>query len=160
MVAGKPSTRADKDPDVLAFGTLLSTYRSVERVLKAELKRRSGMSHTWFDALIRIALTPEKVITMGELSALTSLSSGGMTRLIDRLVEAGYVERRGSPSDRRVQFAALTASGAKALDAAALVHSANIREHFTGKLSPKELETFLTMLDRIRTDGSASCGGG
>ncbi len=141
----------------MAFGTLLSAYRSVERVLKTELKRRSGMSHTWFDALIRIALTPEKAITMGELCALTSLSSGGMTRLIDRLVEAGYVERRGSSADRRVQLAAITASGAKALDAAALVHSANIREHFTGKLSARELETFLSMLDRIRIEGSPSC---
>jgi len=147
-----PHTVADKDPDVLAFGELLESFRSLEKALAAELQRHAKMSHTWFDALIRIACKPEKAITMGELCAGTSLTSGGVTRLTDRLVEAGYVERKASPTDRRVQLAALTSLGAEALDAAALVHSASIRQHFTSKLSKKELKGFLDLLLRIRVE--------
>lgn len=107
------------------------------------------MSHKWFDALIRIACEPDKAITMAALCAGTGLTSGGATRLVDRLEEAGYVERRGLTTDRRVQLAALTASGAQAVDAAAAVHSENIREHFTGKFSSKELKVLLGLLRKI-----------
>ncbi len=141
---------ADTDPDVLAFGDLLEAFRSLEKVLAADLRRRGGMSHTWFDALIRIACEPEKVLTMNGLCAGTSLTSGGATRLVDRLVEAGYVDRKGSKADRRVQLVALTDRGAEALDAAAVVHRENIREHFTGKLTERELAILLDLLRKIR----------
>ena len=134
----------------MAFGDLLEAFRSLEKVLAADLRRRAGMSHTWFDALIRIAGEPEKRLSMNRLCAGTSLTSGGATRLVDRLVEAGFVERQGSKADRRVQFVVLTAQGAAALDAAAVVHSENIRQHFTSKLSETELEVLLGLLRRIR----------
>lgn len=145
-----PQTSADKDPDVLAFGDLLEAFRSLEKVLSSDLRRRAGMPHIWFDALIRIAGEPEKTITMKELRAGTSLTSGGMTRLVDRLVEVGYVERRASAGDRRLQYAALTPKGAEALDSAAIIHSENIRRHFTGRLSGAELKTLLALLRKIR----------
>ena len=145
-----PRTTADRDRDVLAFGDLLEAFRSLEKVLAADLRSRAGMTHTWFDALIRIACEPEKVLAMSGLCAGTALTSGGATRLVDRLVEVGYVERRSSETDRRVQLVALTARGAAALDAAAVVHSENIREHFTGKLSASELEVLRGLLQRIR----------
>ena len=143
-------TPADADPDVLAFGDFLDAFRSLEGTQGADLRRQAGMPHPRFDALIQIACEPEKVLTMSALWAGTSLTSGGTTRLVDRLVEAGYVERRGKLADRRVQLVALTDQGASALDAAAEVHRENIREHFTGKLSPEELGEFLRLLGRVR----------
>ncbi|MEM9292459.1 MAG: MarR family winged helix-turn-helix transcriptional regulator [Acidobacteriota bacterium] len=145
-----PKTQADKDPDVLAFGDFLEAFRGLEKALAADLKRRTGMPHKWFDALIRIAMESKKAIPMAELCAGTGLTSGGATRLVDRLEEVGYVKRVGLPSDRRVQLAALTEKGAEALDAAAVVHGENIRQHFTGKLSGEELELLLGLLRRIQ----------
>ncbi|MEV6243816.1 MarR family transcriptional regulator [Lentzea sp. NPDC051838] len=40
-------------------------------------------------------------MTPGELSALTGLTTGPTTRLIDRLEQAGFVRRTPSPDDRR-----------------------------------------------------------
>ena len=153
-----PATVADQDAEVMAFGDFLDTFRNLEKVLAADLQRRSNMSHTWFDALIRIACEPTKAITMSELCASTSLTSGGVTRLVDRLVEVGYVERRASATDRRVQLAALTPDGAKALDEAALVHRENIRREFTGRLSEEELEVFLGLLQKIRRESGRLLG--
>lgn len=141
---------------MLAFGTLLDVFRGLEMALASDLRRRSGLSHTWFDALIRIACEPEKVMNMSELCDATTLSSGGATRLVDRLVEAGYVERRPSRTDRRVQLVALTLAGAQALDEAAEFHSENIRQHFTAKLSESELGIFLELLEKIRVGSRTS----
>jgi len=49
-------------------------------------------------------------LTAGELSEKTSLSSGAVTALIDRLEKAGYVKREKDPKDkRRVIIVPLTA---------------------------------------------------
>ena len=108
------------------------------------------MSHVWFDALIRIASAPDQTMTMGSLAHETSLSSGGVTRLVDRLEDVGYVTRAQSRVDRRVNTTTLTRQGAEVLEAAALVHRENIREHFTGKLSVQDLKGFLETLASIR----------
>jgi DNA-binding MarR family transcriptional regulator len=40
-------------------------------------------------------------VLAGELATATGLSSGSVTALVDRLVNAGYVERRDDATDRR-----------------------------------------------------------
>ena len=150
MSTDKKESKAIDDPDVQAFGDFLESFRSVERVLAADLQKHAGMSHVWFDALIRIASAPERTMTMGALSHETSLSSGGVTRLVDRLEEAGYVTRAQSKADRRVNTATLTSRGGEALESAAIVHRESIRKHLTGKLTEAGLRRFLDTLATIR----------
>ncbi len=53
------------------------------------------------------------------------LSSGGMTKRLDRLVEAGMVERRPDPADRRGTLVGLTSRGKQVVDTALESHLAN-----------------------------------
>ena len=66
---------------------------------------------------------------MGELAAQIALSTGGVTRLIDRLEDDGYVARVVCPSDRRATFLELTDAGISCLESAT--------------------ETYLTLLDDL-----------
>jgi MarR family 2-MHQ and catechol resistance regulon transcriptional repressor len=50
---------------------------------------------------------------LGEIQKRILVSSGGITFLVDKLVEKGLVERRDCPSDRRARYAALTREGAR-----------------------------------------------
>ncbi len=60
---------------------------------------RFGLHTTDLEVLDHVFLQPD--ITAGELSRSTGLSPGSMTALLDRLVRAGYIERRHDPADRR-----------------------------------------------------------
>jgi len=53
------------------------------------------------------------------------LSSGGTTKRLDRLAEAGLVERRPEPEDRRGTIVRLTARGRRVIDAAVRTHVEN-----------------------------------
>ena len=55
---------------------------------------------------------------MGALAQQVALTTGGVTRLVDRMISAGLVERVPCPTDRRVLFAALTPAGEAKLDEA------------------------------------------
>jgi DNA-binding MarR family transcriptional regulator len=86
---------------------------------------------------------------MGALAQQVALTTGGITRLVDRLIGAGLIQRVPCPTDRRVSFAALTEQGHAKLDEAATVHAANLRQAFAG-LTADDLRTLDDLLDRLR----------
>jgi MarR family 2-MHQ and catechol resistance regulon transcriptional repressor len=137
------------DPLISTFGRLLEVYSRLEHDLGRDLETRTGLPLTWFEVLLRLSRSPGGQLTMGALSSQLALTSGGMTRLVDRVSAAGYVERRPCPSDRRVQFAAITGAGRHMLQEAAEVHAASLRRAFA-PLQAHELASLDALLDRIR----------
>ncbi len=140
---------ARDDALITTFGRLLEAQGRLERRLGAELQARCGVPHAWFEVLVRLSRSDDGQLTMGDLAEQVTLTTGGVTRLIDRMVAAGYVERRPSPTDRRVSYAALTAAGRRKLDEAVAVHGANLRAIFAG-FTDEERETLDVLLDRLR----------
>ena len=65
----------------------------------------------WFEVLLRLARTPGGRLRMSDLAAQTTLTASGLTRVVDRLEDAGLVKREACPTDRRSTYAVLTAEG-------------------------------------------------
>ena len=61
--------------------------------------------------LIRLARSPEGLLRMSDLAAQTSLTTSGITRVVDRLASAAWSRRRAAPTDRRRTYAVLTDAG-------------------------------------------------
>jgi DNA-binding MarR family transcriptional regulator len=113
------------------------------------LEQRCGISHSWFEVLLRISRAEGGRIAMGALAQQVALTTGGITRLLDRMIAAGLVHRVPCPTDRRVQFAALTEAGQAKLDEASRVHGATLRRAFD-RFSDRDLRRFDELLDRLR----------
>jgi DNA-binding MarR family transcriptional regulator len=104
-----------------------------------------------FDLLASIRRTPTRSRPAGELAANTMVTTGGLTKRVDRLVERGLVERRGDTSDARRRTVALTEAGRELIDRAFTAHMRNERE-LVDDLSPAdaaELERILAAWLRI-----------
>jgi DNA-binding MarR family transcriptional regulator len=63
-----------------------------------------------------VALRMMGEITMGQLARRLGVTMGAATNVVDKLVDAGYVERRHDETDRRIVKVKLTSSGQKVLD--------------------------------------------
>ena len=94
-------------------------------------------------------------MSMSELADQMVLTSGGVTRLIDRLAANGLIERVSCPSDRRVHWARLTNEGQEKVAEALVTHLRDLDEHFFAAMSKEEEEVVTSVLDRLRT----SCDG-
>lgn len=137
------------DPRIRAFGVLLETTARLERIAAKALERNAGISHSMFEVLLRLADAPDRRLPMRDLSRILTLTSGGTTRLVDRMLAAGLVRRSQSEADRRVQLISLTASGESKLLAAAAGHVATLEWLFVAPLPPHELAQMVRALDRL-----------
>lgn len=137
------------DPRLSAWRTFLVTHALVTRRLDEELQERHGLSLAEFDALLQLALAPAGRLRMNQLADLVVLSRSGVTRLIDRLQEEGWVIRRQCPSDARGAEAELTPRGAERLREATVTHLAGVQRYFLDHLTEDELATLERALRRI-----------
>jgi DNA-binding MarR family transcriptional regulator len=141
------------NPLISTFGRLVEAYNRLERSLGTELEKEAGVPHAWFEVLVRLGRSEGEQLSMGELARQIALTTGGVTRLVDRMQTAGLVERRPCPTDRRVAYAALTDDGRDALARAATVHARNLGAVFAD-FDATELTTLDDLLDRLRDSAS------
>lgn len=137
------------DEEMGAWQALLHTYHQVIRTLDRELRQEHDLPLAAYDVLLRLARAPNRALRMSELAERVMLSPSGMTRLVDRLAAKGLVRRRTDPGDGRVALAGLTDQGLRLLRRAARTHLRGIREHFTGRLSERQLRGITASLESI-----------
>ena len=126
-------------------------FRAAE-LADAELARgiaQHELQPGWFDLLaaLRRSGAPYE-LNPTQLMRATMLSSGGMTKRLDRLAEAGLVERRPDPSDRRGTLVGLTKQGKAVVDEAVVTHLAN-EDRVLEPLSPSQRRTLDDLLRRL-----------
>ncbi|WP_143220647.1 MarR family winged helix-turn-helix transcriptional regulator [Actinomadura sp. CNU-125] len=136
------------------FGVLLSTVTLLERIAGRELERRCGIRHAAFEVLLRLSAA-DRPVSMGELADELILTSGGMTRLVDRMQDAGLVARRAAPGDRRGRRVELTGAGRAKLDEAMRVHAETLRRHFAGPLPEDGRRDLVESLRTLREHARA-----
>ncbi len=100
-------------------------------------------------------------LRMSDIADRLVLTRGGVTKLVDRLEEAGYVARGPSPSDRRLVMVALTARGRSAVRRSQAVFDEALHDLWGRHLSEQEAGAVLEVVDRIRTalDHTRAAGG-
>lgn len=122
--------RERPDVDVSPQGVIGRLHRLAARLGEeiAEVYADHGLSEGEFDVLaaLRRAGVPYER-SAGDLAASTMVTSGGMTKRLDRLERAGLVSRRVSDADGRGRAVRLTADGLRLIDAAFSAHMANER---------------------------------
>ena len=87
------------------------------------------------------------------------LTPSGVTRLLDGLERAGYVEKGSCRPDARVTYAVLTDAGLDKLGEASTSHVAQIRELFEQRFDPDELATLADLLGRLPARAGATGDG-
>ena len=148
-MSSQPSTCPSGDEKVQLFGLLLETNARLSRSLGLELESACDLPLAWFDVLLQLRKTPDGRLKMNQIAEAIVHSTGGTTRLIDRLEVAGLVERQNCPSDRRAIHVAITDLGNEKLNAALNVHLGYLEENLATRLTKVERETLAELLTKL-----------
>jgi DNA-binding MarR family transcriptional regulator len=134
---------------VEVFVRLLRGKAAVTRAMNAQLVADHGLTINDYEALLHLARAEERRMRRVDLAERLLLTASGVTRLLDGLEQAGYVDRDACASDRRVTYAVLTDAGLAKLREASESHVADIRLFFETRFSEEELVKLVELLDRL-----------
>lgn len=138
-------------------------FESIEEEVAVEIQRTAQVTMRWLvEALKPSGLTPSQFNVLRILRGArpAALSSSGicermvtydpdLTRLLDRLEKAGWVEKVRDARDRRVVNVHITKAGAQAVEAA----TAAVRERIRGEMKgigSRKLGELADLLERVR----------
>ena len=141
------------DERLQLMGLFMRSHRRVTEQLGQELEQAVGIPLVWFDVLIHVGGSPEGRMTMSRLSANVALTTGGITRLVDRMTEAGLVARENCPSDRRSVHVVLTPAGHETLGRAIAEHIKGIDRHLIEPLSESDRSLLTVVLTKLLNQG-------
>jgi DNA-binding MarR family transcriptional regulator len=142
---------------VHTFVSLLRAYAHATRQLNAQLTADHGLTISDYEVLLRLSRAPDRRMRRVDLAEQVLLTASGITRLLDGLERAGYVERGSCESDRRVVYAVLTDEGAAKLREASASHVTQIEVYFSSRYEDAELADLAELLARVDADESLDC---
>jgi len=144
-VAERPG---DHEAELRLWLRLLTCTTLIEGEIRRRLRDTFDLTLPRFDLMAQLDKSPNGM-TLGELSQRMMVSNGNVTGLAERLVEQGLLDRRASPTDRRVQIVSLTAEGRRAFRSMARTHEDWIAEIFSG-LTASEIDTLMELLAKTK----------
>src|SRR3954454_22642089 len=143
------------DSRFTAVGLLAEAYTGLMNRFNAQLDEHR-LSAVEFEVLLRLARSPGRRLRMTDLAGQTSLSTSGVTRVVDRMDRDGLVRREACASDRRSSYAVVTEAGVDRLEAVMPGHLELIERWFVGQRTPEQLDQLLQSL-RILRDAVNPC---
>lgn len=140
----------DRDVAVGAWESLFRAQVAIMRSLAANFPSRE-ISLNEYDVLFNLSRRPDRRIRLRDLNQHVLLTQPSVSRLVDRLVSRGYLDKHHDPSDGRGAIVELTDAGHALFRRVALEHMTAITERIGDVLSTDELTQLTVLCDRLRT---------
>ncbi|MEU3272844.1 MarR family transcriptional regulator [Saccharomonospora sp. NPDC006951] len=140
----------DDDEIITWWGLVIEGYVATQDRLMGEIAERFGLAPASFDILLRLVRSPEHRMPMTRLAREAALSSGGFTKVADRLAAADLIVRLPSEADRRVTYACLTDHGRDIAEQARKAGADVLRRAVLGPLGPSGSQSLAEAMRTLR----------
>ena len=155
-------TRWLSDDEQVSWRAWIAASLLLPDRLSRDLQEQAGISLPDYEILVYLSEAPEKRLRMSELADRTLSSRSRLSHQVDRLTDAGLVDRQPCSDDRRGYFAVLTPRGWDFLVKTAPVHVESVREHLVDVLTPEEFAEFgrlcAKVADQLLPPAGGDCG--
>lgn len=144
--------KGDSNDNLKLWVVLMKAHSAVAEHARAHVVSR-GLTLQEFG--IMEALYNKGDLFLGDLQEKILVTSGGVTYLVDRLVEKGMVERRECKEDRRARYASLTDKGRILMEEIFPEHTAWL-ENAVGGVSEKQKQRAIKILRKLGRHAAAT----
>lgn len=142
---------------ITAYGLLRETAAELDHQMRHNLKR-SGLQVAMFELLLRLARSPAERQRLTSLARELTVTTGGITRLVDRAEASDLVRREPCPDDARGSYAVITDEGKRRLRLAVPNHLTDVEALWLSQLGD-DREMVLRRLRKVRDNARRSPAG-
>jgi len=127
----------------------LRSHAALMRVLERDLQAAHRMSLAEYDVLVHLHAVSAQRLRMGELAQAVLFSTGGLSRLLDRMEKRNLITRERQSHDRRVVKTYVTPEGLELLKALDRPVAALHKRQFQN-IAPAKLKVLTAILEEVR----------
>src|SRR3954469_20235824 len=127
----------------LAWQRFIAGYRVVTESVERELMRAGGLTLREYEVLVRLQDAPGHQLRFLELSKVLLVSQSGVSKLVNRLIRRGLLERLVTDSNNRDTFAVLTDAGRQLQESVQPAFLAAFEAHFSRRLTDSDVAELL-----------------
>ena len=131
-----------------AFLALLRTHARLKDQLELDVRLHSGLTVARYDVLMHLDMAGGR-LRLSDLAQAVVLSPSGLSKLLDRMQDAGLVERQPDPDDARSTFAAITTHGRASVRKTRPRHHAFLQRAFGDVLDDQDLADLTRIMARL-----------
>ena len=135
---------------ILAWARLQRVTPALLDAVEADLKAEGLPPLIWYDALLELRRAGSQGLRPYQLQEEMLLAQYSVSRLAERLVEAGLAERRVCPDDARGHVLVVTGEGRALLTRMWPVYRDAISRHFASKISATEADALSRILGKLK----------
>lgn len=139
---------------VNAWEAIFRAQVSVVRFLNEQFS--DELSFNEYDVLFNLSRLGQQSSRLRDLNELVLLTQPSISRLVDRLVARGLLEKRPDPSDGRGTIVRMTEQGSAVFRSVAREHVKWIAARVGGALTDDELEQLRVLSDKLRRGGQST----
>jgi DNA-binding MarR family transcriptional regulator len=130
------------------FNDLIRFEIELWNAVDARLKRESGLPLTHFEPMSVMDQMP--TCRVYDIASELGITTGGTSKLVDRIEAAGLCRRLPNPEDRRSSLLELTSDGRRLLAAAGEAFDDELQRRLGAAVPERTLRQFAATLARIR----------
>jgi len=133
----------------LAWTRLVAAERVVVEQIEEEVRSHDLPPLAWYDVLLELWRRPDRRLRQSELQAAILFAQYNLSRLVDRLENAGLVERQTCAEDARANWIVATEKGLALRERMWPIYAAAIERHVGSKLTEEEAATLAALLAKL-----------
>jgi DNA-binding MarR family transcriptional regulator len=134
---------------VLTWRSMHLADDAVRRILDERLAAEAGCSLLEHDLLAWLTAQPQRRLQMLKLADLLGVTRGGLTRIVDRLVERGWIDRDRPERNRREVYAVLTPHGQHAIEHARAIYLSALQQTLGTHLNQTERNELARITNKL-----------
>ncbi|MCK7610755.1 MarR family winged helix-turn-helix transcriptional regulator [Roseibium sediminicola] len=142
--------KSETSPDPIdAWARLQRASGKVLACVESRLKADGFPPLAWYDILLELRRADGKALRPVDIEKRILLAQYNVSRLIDRLVTAGYVDKRRSPEDGRGVVICLLPEGEQLLKSMWPCYREAVEAEFAADLDKEDLEALWRILGKV-----------
>jgi len=128
---------------------LLQVNQVIQNALEQRLEESADLSLAEFEVLARLSSAPERRLKMIDIANLLLVSKSGITRIVDRLEQAGLVKREVPPENRRIVYTRMLPVGLEVFGHAQTIFKDAVEDTFSQHLSDGDVQALREVLHKL-----------
>jgi DNA-binding MarR family transcriptional regulator len=128
---------------------LSRAHNSMTAAIEKDMLPKAGMPLAWYEVLLHLSRTPQGLMRYQDLAKVAGISDSGASRRLEQMVNAGFIDRKSCPTDRRGVYAHITPAGQAGFDKAHAVFMRSLDRNLASHLETDDAEAMTAALSRL-----------